>query len=209
LVVSGGTSITNIEDAIAADGGGRWEITYSDIQLRTVEDQRRWSQWIAHLAGGARVVLVPIVSLRTAPRPYGGGGLMKPSQIYTDDSVFPTITRFATPYITAVTVGTVPLRGTTMTINVTKGARIEGGEKFSIGERAHVIERVLSQSGQTATCPISPPTREAIPAGSLVNFEWPYVRCRAVIGQDMSPDYLIQRYGTISISFVEDFSDDD
>jgi len=207
-VISGGQSLSGIDTVIQTDGGGRWEVAYSGIELYTPELQRLWSQWASYLAGGSRVILVPLVSIRTSPRPYGGGGSMRVSQMYADDPKFPTAVRYASPYIVANVVSNAAMRATTLVINVTKGARIEGGEKFSIGQRAYVIERVVSSSGQVATCIISPPLRDAVSANAPVNFEWPVVRCRATMGQDLSPDYLSGKYGTIAISFTEDFSDD-
>lgn len=206
-VISGGQALSGDEDVIATDGGGRWQITYSGINLRTAEQERKWDAWASHLAGGARAIYVPLVSLRTAPRPVAGVGLARPSAIYADDPYFPTEVRFASPYIVAQTVGAAALRATTLTILVTQGARIQGGEKFSINGRAHKIERVTARNGMQATCIISPPTRAAIGAGTAVEFGWPYVQCKAAIGQDLIPDMSFGRNGAVSVTFVEDFSD--
>lgn len=205
--ISGGQALSGDEDVIATDGGGRWEITYSGISLRTVEQERKWDAWVSHLAGGVRAIYVPLVSLRTAPRPVVGSGLARPSAIYADDPYFPSDVRFASPYIVAQTAGAAALRATTLTILVTQGARIQGGEKFSVNGRAHKIERVTAQAGQQATCIISPPLRSAVASGAAVEFGWPYVQCKAAIGQDLIPDMAFGRTGTVSISFVEDFSD--
>lgn len=203
--ISGGESLSGVEDEILADGGGRWEINYGEIGLDDPDLMRLWTQWQSYMPGNA--FLVPVLSLETAPRPFAGSGLAMPSDILADDDAFPTFVRFASPYIVAATVGITALRATTISITVTQGATIKGGEKFSIGRRAHVIERVLSRDGQTAVCKISPPTREAIAAGSPVNFEWPVVQCRAAIGQSLAAPITMGMFGTTTISFVEDFSD--
>ena len=204
-VIDGGTAINGEQTVIATDGGGRWEIMFSDISISNPRIERYYRQWTSFLAGGAGICLVPLLSLKTAPRPALGRSPMRVSELYTNDTVFPTETRFASPYIVAETVGSVALRATSIVIDVTRGSRIVGGETFGIGERAHIIERVTAISGQQATCTISPPTREAIADAATVNFEWPYVKCRAVIGQDSAPE-LSFGYGRVSFSFVEDFS---
>lgn len=205
-VISGGVALNNEEDVIATDGGGRWAITYSGIVLRTPATIRLWDAWTSHLAGGARTILVPLVSLQTAPRPFAGSGIARPSQLAVDDQMFPSSVAFASPYIIATIVGAVALRSTTMTINVSRGARIQGGEKYEVNGRAYKIERVTARSGQQATCIVSPPAREAISNGAAVIFDWPKVRCRSLPGQDLSPALRFGRSAEVSISFVEDTS---
>lgn len=206
-VVSGGIALNDVEDVIQTDGGGRWEGAISGITLNRPWQERVWSAWTSHMAGGARAFLMPIYSLRTAPRPVAGGRLMRPSNLIADDDVFPTSVTFAAPYIKAQTVSSVPLRGTTMTILVTQGARVEPGMRFGHGVRAFKIERVTARNGMQATCIVSPPAREAIPGGAPLNFDWPVVQCRAVPGQDLAADMTWARRGETSLAFVEDFSD--
>lgn len=204
-VVSGGTALNDEEDVIQTDGGGRWEIGLSGISLRTVWRERAWSAWTSYLAGGARRMLVPVYSLRTAPRPVAGNGLMRPSNLIADDDVFPSSVSFASSYISAQAVGSVGLRATTMTVLVTQGARVDFGMRFGAGARSYKIERVISRDGMAATVLISPPTRAPITAGAALNFDWPVVQCRAVIGQDLSPEMMWGRQGATAIAFVEDF----
>lgn len=206
-VVSGGTALNDEEDVIQTDGGGRWEIGFSGISLRTVWRERAWSAWTSYLAGGARRVLVPVYALRTAPRPVSGSGLLRPSNVVADDDVFPTSLAFAAPYIVAQCVGPVAVRATTLSIAVAQGARVQPGMRFGAGVRAYKIEQVISRDGLSATVKISPPARAAIAAGDPLNFNWPLVQCRAVTGQDLAADMMWGRQGTTSLAFVEDFSD--
>lgn len=206
-VISGGRSLSGEEDAIATDGGGLWQITHSGINLRKPVHLRLWQAWASHLAGGARACLVPLLSLTSGPRPIGGNTLLRPSGIHADDDIFPTDVRFGLPLITAVTASSATLRATTLTIRVEKGARIQGGEICSINGRGFRIQRVTSRSGMTATCIVSPPTREAIEPGTAVIFDWPLVRCRAALGQDLNPEIQFGRTASIAVAFIEDFSD--
>lgn len=206
-MIDGGTALNGDRTTIQTDGGGRWQITYSGIVLRTPQMVKKWDAWTSYMPG--RAFLVPLVSMLTAPRPHAGGTVARPSSITADDDYFPEEVRYASPYIIAQTVGDVALRATQMTINVTQGARVEGGEKCSINGRGFKIERVLSRFGQQATVIVSPPSREAISSGSSVNFEWPTVQCKMVLGQDLSPNLAFGRRAEMAISFVEDFSDAD
>ncbi|PZR42788.1 MAG: hypothetical protein DI537_62450 [Stutzerimonas stutzeri] len=206
-VISGGQALSGDEEVIQTDGGGRWQIAYTDIDLDDRAMRRFWNQWTSFIAGGAEVFLVPLLSLEDAPRPFGGEGLLDPSDIADDGSAFPESVAFASPYIVARVAADAALRATTLQIEVTQGARIVGGETFSVGERAYRIERVLSSAGDTATCRIKPPLRASVAVDNLVNFDWPVVRCRGVVGQDLGADVLNGQFATVAISFVEDFSE--
>ncbi|MFK4794677.1 hypothetical protein [Sphingobium sp. ZW T5_29] len=207
-VISGGTALDGEETIIQTDGGGRWEISLSGIALRTPQLIRKWDAWTGYMAGGGQPFLVPLVSVQTAPRPIAGGVLARPSSISADDEFFPESVRYAAPYIVAECVSGALLRSTSIIIKVTQGARLEGGEKFSINGRAHKIVRVTARDGQEVDCVITPPTREAVPIGAAVNFEWPVVQCRAAIGQDLAANLAFGRRAEVSVSFVEDFSND-
>ncbi|WP_347271618.1 hypothetical protein [Rhizorhabdus histidinilytica] len=205
LVMSGGTALNGEEDVIQTDGGGRWEISFAGITLSGVARQRLWDAWTSYLRGGARVVLVPVYSLRTAPRPVAGNGSMRPSDLVDDDEVFPTSVRFTAPYIVAATTEAADVRATSIAIGVTQGARLRPGLRFSVGDRAYKIEQV-SAADYTAVCTIIPPLREAVASGAVINFDWPLVPCRGVVGQDLAPEMRWGRQGAAAISFVEDFS---
>lgn len=207
-VLSGGESLSGDQDVIAVDGGGRWTITYGGIDLEGVGLLRLWDQWVSFMGGGVTRFLVPLLTLDTAPRPFAGRGLACPSDILADDPSFPTSVGFALPHITAVTVGVAALRATTITITVTRGARIAGGEVFSVGNRAHRIERVVSRpTASSAQCVISPPLRAAVSSGTAVNFDWPVVQCRLAPGQDLTPERDWSGNAIVSLTFLEDFGD--
>lgn len=196
--LSGGTNLVGGEDTIITDGGGRWEISYGGISLEG-EFNNFWEAWNGHLAAGTQDVLVPLLSLETAPLPRIGRRVMQPSDLAYDDLVFPTFVRFAAPYIEAYAVGTAPLRATSLNINMVRGAALKGGEKFSVGFRAYRIGRRLTGN----TWSIEPPLREPIAAGASLNFDWPVVRCRSVPGEDFSPDLQFGRFSEAEIRFVE------
>lgn len=208
-VISGGTSLSGDETVIQTDGGGRWAIEYSGIDLDDPELERLWNAWVSYLRGGARAVLVPLLSVRTAPRPFAGEAEIDPSDLAWDDYTFPNYVRFAAPHVVASVVSHNIAAPALIEIEIEQGSRIRGGEKFSIANRGYIIERVTARDGQKATCVISPPRRIVSPLGTPVNFDWPVVQCRLQLGQNLIPDMEMGLYSDVSISFVEDFSNAD
>jgi len=205
-VIDGGTSLSGIQDVISADGGGRWYGSYGEITLNSPQLERYWAQWISYFGGGATAFYAPVLSLRTAPRPSLGKGPISPSSLYSNDTVFPIEVRRATPYISAVTVGSAAVGDVAITINILQGARLEGGETFSVAGRAYVIQRISAVSGQQAQCVLNMPLRAAVANNVAVNFEWPIVQAKILIGQDLAPEMSFN-YGSVSLQWAEDFSD--
>lgn len=205
-VISGGTALNDEETVIQTDGGGRWEGSLGEIDLDDPDIQRCWEAWTSYMRGGARAFLMPVPLLDIAPAPSSGMAFLDPSNIEADDDDFPTTVGFASPWIEAEIVGDAALRATTITINVTRGSRLKNGMRFGVGgNRSHKIERIIARDGQQATCVISHPLRAAVADGSPLNFDWPLVQCRGVIGQSLSPTFSLS-WATVALSFVEDFS---
>jgi len=198
-VISGGTSLAGEEDVIATDGGGRWRIDMSGISLRTPYHQRLWSAWAGYLAGGAVECLVPLLSLATAPRPMAWERPARVTGVVDNDPMFPTSVAYAVPRIVARLAANAPLRATTLQIDLQSAGKIEGGEKFSVGEQAcRIIRRIADGVYQT-----EPPLREAVFANQPVEFNWPLVKCKLALGQDMEGAIRLGRFSDVSISFVE------
>lgn len=198
--LSGGTSLSGVEDTVIIDGGGRWVIEYGDISLSTSDGTAKaWDAWNGFLNAGTADVLVPFVTLETAPRPALGTGLMPPSDLYTDDPVFPTTAQFMSPYIVATVAQAAPLRSTTVRIAMMRGAEITGGERVSFGDRGYRIRRKVGVD----TYQIEPPLRAPITQGMDANFDWPVTRCRAVPGEDWSPAIEMGLFADTAIKFVE------
>lgn len=198
--VSGGIALNGEEDTILTDGGGRWSIFYGGIVLNTPAKVRAFEVWNEYLSNGTQECLVPLLSLPTAPRPYLGRRPARPSSLYSDAEVFPTTVEYAEPLIIAETSGSAALRATTLTISMQRGGDIQGGEKFGIGERAYRIGARVSGN----TWNIAPPLREAVAAGTAINFDWPVVKCRSQPGEDFSPEFSMGRLaGDASITFLE------
>lgn len=201
--ISGGTSISGEEDVIQTDGGGRIEVTVDGVQLDDPETQRLWNAWDAYLSGGVNECLVPLVTLGTGPRPWAGNLPVEPSVIGDNDDTYPTIVAYRAPLIRARLNADAALRATTLSVSVEQGSALQGGEWFSIGERAYRIERVIARAGMAFTIRTDPPLREAVTAGTLVEFEWPVVKARLSPGTSLIAPLMIGMYGDASAQFVE------
>lgn len=211
-VITGGESLSGEVDTIKTDGGGYWMIQMADIQLLDDDQLRAWQAWEDYLDGGVQRVLVPVPELRTAPRPIAGGVLSSPSQLATtsDDPYFPEALAFGVPWIIATIEGAAALRATQITIDVERGARLKGGERFALthavsGRRVYRVMRVLSKAGQLATVNIRPPLREAVVDEQAVDFDWPSMVATMMPDQDISPRIERGRTARVSIAFRESF----
>lgn len=203
-VITGGESINGEIDAIATDGGGRWQVTYSGIDLTNPRVQRQWEAWEAYLDGGAVDCLVPMLSVARANRPFGGGQPARVHGLLADDPLFPTSLAYAAPYINASITADAALRATELTINVTRGAPLQGGETFSIDGRGYRIQRVKSRpTTQSAVVDIRPPLREALTNGDALEFAFPLLKCRLQPNQDIGLDIFQNQSANTSITFVE------
>jgi hypothetical protein len=210
--VVGPPSISGVVQTLRTDGGGLWRVDMTGIPLRTPKDVRAWEAWQAEFGGGAGTCIVPIPSIGLAHRPLAGGKPIRTGGLYpqSDDACFPEALDYGAPIIVAEVVGDAALRATTITINVIRGGRLTGGEKFGLthatmGKRMYRIRRVLSRpTDQSATVLIETPLREAVVSGATVNFDLPAVLSRAIPEQDFGVA-LSRNRGEVSISFLEAF----
>ncbi len=210
--VTGGESLSGETDTIKTDGGGYWFIQMSGIELVSPDLVRAWRAWEDTLDGGTVKVLVPVADVRQAPRPSAGGVLSSPSGLRadSDDPYFPEALAFGTPWIVATITAPAALRATQLTINVTRGARLKGGEVFAIdhpvsGRRVYRVVRVLSRVGQEAVVQIRTPLREAVADNTPADFDWPSVVATLVPESDISPEIEYGRSALVDIAFREAF----
>ncbi len=200
-LISGGTSLSGDETVIQTDGGGRIEITYGEMDLDDPDNRRLYDIWQDYFSAG-NPALIPVLALELAPVPDGAS-----SAFVANDPYFPTAAGFSPYYVIAETVGAASLRATSIVVEVSQGDAPKHATWFGLGARAYRIQRVESLGSNQYLLSFLPPLRAAIADGTYVNFDWPCVQCRAVLGQDLIPNISLGQYGSISIAFVEDFSE--
>lgn len=159
VAISGGVSVGGSSQLSRTDGGGLWSCEQTGIEIWTTEQLLAASALDMQLEGGASAIVVPCFSWPLRPVPAG-----------VDWSVSVALTADAA------------LRATTLTIVIATGAPLVGGEPFSItgpvhGKRlyrVHSADPAVTVDGVTTqTIRIRPPLREAVTAGTALDFEKP------------------------------------
>lgn len=203
-VLSGGTSIIGESDEVAADGGGRWLVTMSDIELVTPDAVRAWRAWEDECGNGIETVYLPVPDIAFAPRPLIGGKLARPQGLVFggDNPYFPTSAAFDTPLIRARTTAAQILRDVYLGIEIQQGAALRGGEVFGVthvgkGPRLYRTRRTVDGKWR-----ISPPLRDAVASGAAINFDWPLLSVRIVPNSMQSPE-IENRAANVSVQFRE------
>lgn len=211
-IMTGGESLAGDTDVIAVDGGGRWEITFDGIELLSDDQVGAWNAWDMHLGGGGVNCIVPIALPRQAPLAFVGEPFPQLTGLHPedDDPYFPNVAGRSVTAAAGVTTASAALRATQITINVTKGRRLRGGEPFTIvhstmGERLYRVKRVLSTSDQTSVVQIEPPLRQSITSGKTIEFDWPRFVARLAPNLDISPSFSGGGADPVSATFIESF----
>ncbi|WP_447724646.1 hypothetical protein [Sphingomonas koreensis] len=198
-VISGGTSLSNQEDTIATDGGGSWFFELAEPYLDEVPIARAWRALSGYLGDG-RPTIVRICDARHQPSagfataPHSDGTPFSDGSEYLSGSTEVSVTADA------------PLRGTTLAIDdSTIPDGLGGGERFSIAHPG-MLERLyqITEIGEDgATISFVPPLREAVTAGTLLNFDDP--RCVMRRDGDMRSGARLGYAESSGVRFVEHF----
>jgi len=195
--VSGGTSIAGDEDLIRADGGGRVVVEFSDPDLGPPAHAQAWRSLDALLDGGAASIIVPLGDARNN----GMGDVRLPpgGLPWWDEIAFAGVD-------TGAKVAAAGLRATTLTVTVTAlPGSIRPGQWCSIDHtnrryRAYRIAKV-SDNGATVTIDIRPPLREAVAAGTPIDFVDP--KCTMRLDGEMKSPTTLGYAESEGVRFVE------
>lgn len=202
-LVSGGTALNGTEDQIASDGGGKWYADLGDADLYSRDRVMLWRAFKSAISYGAAPFVFPVCDIRHQPT-HG-----RSSVPHSDDSPFSDDSLYGAGDCSATVAVDAPLRATHITLNLTTGKPLIGGERFTIDHptmrhRCYQIGRILDQTDTTATVQFHTPLREAAAAGTDVDFMSP--RCVMRVDGRMSAPLSGPRWATGSVRFVEDFS---
>lgn len=210
-VIESPDSLSGNSQVIRTDGGGYWRCDMGGMALLTSDQIRAHRAWEDHMAGGVEQFIVPIADIRHAPRGAVGTQLMRPGPLLAtgSDPYFPEALGYGVPVVIA-TAGEAELRATQLSIAVSQGSRIVGGQYFSIthtnkGRRMYRTGRVIAQTGQSATVNIVPPLREAIGPATALDFDFPSFLATLAPNTDTAADLLFARSANVSFSFREAF----
>lgn len=192
------------------DGGGVWMAQLSSVVLEDPGHIKLWRQFGAIFEGGVVPFILPMCDRRHMPTTVFEG-----EQIYSygdiphsDGSLFSDGTGYAQPLVVAETVGAASLRATTLTIEFASETVPTGGERFSIehptqGWRVYEIKTVTALGSGQFTLTIRPPLREAVAAGTSLEFEEPKLVVRLASPDAMNLTLNMRRSARPSPAFVE------
>lgn len=182
-------------------GGGLWVCEMSGIWLRKREQIMAARALDAILDGGLTSIVVGGCESRfatwarpTDPVPHSDGAPFSDDTFYAGASPVGTVAADAA------------LRATTLTITLPDGASLMGGEAISInhptrGQRRYTIARV----GEAGEVTIRPPLREAVTAGTEVDFATGACVMRMANAAEFFETIRLGRFSNLSPVFVEAF----
>lgn len=191
-VIAPGMTASGVIPLVSTDGGGLWSMAFSTVAMDD-DIARTWLAIASLCDGGVNKLIVPcFVGWPLAPWPIvGGSPLIAHDPVpHSDDALFSDGTGYVQRAIVMRTVGTAPLRATTLTLEIIAGSALRGGEHFEIvhqvkKHRIYRVTRVVIDGDGNSVVTIRPPLREVVPAGVEPNFDQP--RC---VMQPVSPDAL-------------------
>jgi hypothetical protein len=208
----GPKSLDDTQQASTTAGGGRVRAVFADIYLLDPNPVRVATAWAGHLDAGVTECIVPLPALYTAPRPYAGGRPMSPGTPAPGDDYFGEAASLGSPMMVA-TAATAALRAASLTITISRGSRLRGGEWFSldhggaIGWRAYHTTRVTDDGDGVFTCGIRPLLRAAITGPKAVELDVP--RCVMKLdpakADELRPELALAREGVVAAHFIESF----
>lgn len=207
--VSGGRALSGAMPLVRFDGGGLWTATLGDVQISTPDQVRAWRALAASLDGGATPVILEARDERHAPWPtVGGVAVSEATRAYADDTaVADDGATFVGSAIDASIAEDAALRATVLSITLANAANLRGGEYFSIehdrqSHRLYVVAAVI-QSETAASIRIRPPLREAVEAGTRLEFDRP--KCVMQLAEPSAMDVALERriYGYATVKFIE------
>lgn len=201
--LAGPSSVSGVSQVTASDAG-IWKATYDQIIIKRGSASVLAFRAIANLLEGR---LHPILLPRCcAYQPFDPDwkDLLK-GVPHSDTSPFQDGGLYRSRAIDIRLTSNIPLRGTTANIALVSVGQLQPGQDFSIGERMYRIRTVQMTGEAAATITFRPPAREAVPAGTEMEFDRPVCRMRLASDNEMDLDIdLTQPWTFPTVNFIED-----
>jgi len=201
--IQGGLPTLGPAKTSGTDGGGLWVCEMSGIWLRKREQIKAARALDVILDGGLNKIVVG--SCESAFAPWAKRGEPVP---HSNGSPFSGATFYAGVSPGGRLIEAAPLRATTLRIALPSGVKLDGGEVISIrhpvhGERRYGIGRI----GEDGVVAIRPPLREAVTAGTKVDFISGACVMRLANPSEFFEPIRLSRSSMLNPVFVEAFPD--
>lgn len=201
--LAGPSSVSGVTQVSASDAG-IWKATFADIIIkRGTASVLAFRAISTMLEGRLNPILVPRCCAYQPFDPDWGRVLQKVP--HSDTSPFSDGGLYRSRAIDIRLTSNIPLRGTTANIALIAAGQLQPGQDFSIGERMYRIRTVQMTGANTATITFRPPAREAVAAGTEMEFDRPVCRMRLATDAEMDLDLdLIAPWSYPTVNFIED-----
>jgi hypothetical protein len=202
--VSGGRSVSGMEQAAFSSGGGLWTAQIA-FKPRGRDQIRRWRAYGARLDGGATAFEVPHCEVQSRIRLDGTPSVSLAK--HSDGSGFSDGSQYAVvPTVAASFGASAALRATQVQLDFVTAVEIIGGERFTVehanaGARLYTIHSIVSQSSNSYTVKIRPPLREAVTSATPLDFD--DLRCTMRLVDGWSAEMQLLRFPDPVARFIE------
>lgn len=198
--LAGPASISGKSQVVSSDAG-IWKMTYGNVLVRNRDAVLTHRAISTLLEGRLGTILVPFCR-GYQPVPDGAveDGLYDEVP-HDDDTLFDDDVGYVGRVIDVVAASSPAARATSMTVEVNYAGDILPGQIFSAGERAY---RVRTFDADTNVMTFRPLLREAIAAGTMLEFDDPVCRMRLASDDAMDLELALRRFGNPTVNFIED-----
>lgn len=192
---------------VRSDGGGLWMASLNSIRFMDPSDALCWRAVRQACAGGVVPIVVPRNDAAFAPFPDalrdGYGNIP-----HGDGALFDDGSGYYQPVIVIATAFAALLRDVSLVIDIALAAALQGGEAFSIlhptmGWRLYEIATVEMLTATRAEITFNPPLREAVAAGTNLEFDRPRCTMKLVNAGAMDLNVTTWPFSLVSVKFVE------
>lgn len=201
--LAGPSSVSGVSQVSASDAG-IWKATFADIIIKRGTASILAFRAIANLLEGRmHPILVPRCC---AYQPFDPDWKDLLNRVpHSDTSPFSDGGLYRSRAIDIRLTSNIPLRGTTANIAIVAAGQLQPGQDFSVGERMYRIRTVQVTGANTATITFRPPAREAVSAGTEMEFDRPVCRMRLATDAEMDLDLdLVAPWSYPTVNFIED-----
>lgn len=192
--ISGPVSASGAADVISGDASF-WIATFSDIIVTTEQRLMAFRGIRAKAQGRLNPIIVPNVPLY---RPVVPGYNGKPLP-HSDGAFFSDGSGYVSAGTDVRTVADLPKDAIAGNVSVRYAGLIQPGHVFSFGDRMYEVTDVSANRLWW-----QPPLREAVDAGSILNFTSPRCQMRLASDDEMRLETDVARRGFPTVNFVED-----
>ncbi len=201
--LAGPASVSGVSQVSVSDAG-IWKATFADIIIkRGTASILAYRAIATMLEGRLHPILVPRCC---AYQPFDPDWKDLLNRVpHSDTSPFSDGGLYRSRAIDIRLTSNIPLRGTTANIAIVAAGQLQPGQDFSVGERMYRIRTVQMTGENTATITFRPPAREAVAAGTDMEFDRPICRMRLATDGEMDLDLdLVAPWSYPTVNFIED-----